>query len=147
MSVELLGRAAPNAQAFVLAWLEPLNDLTTPPGGVGSRRRPGDPLPFRMVTRITGAGDLYSDYPVVSVHTFGDASISQADTYTNREADITDRRMLLLLEDPTINVVMADGTVANCEYLAVKEAPKKVEYHDTSVIRYMARYEIGFKRV
>jgi hypothetical protein len=143
----LLGRAAPNAQAFVLAHLAPLNGLTTPPGGVGSLRNPKDPLPFRLVQRVAGANDLFSDFPVVSVHTFGANTGNLADTLASRAADITHRRMLVLLDDPTTDVIMADGSIANCEYLEVKEAPRKEPYRDTSVIRYVARYELGLKLV
>lgn len=140
MTVDLLSRAAPNVQAFVLAHLAPL-------GAVGTRRNPGDPLPFRMVTRITGPSDLFTDYPVVSVHTFGDAAAGQADTLANREADITHRRMLVLLDDPTTPVLMANGVVAYCNYLTVKETPVKVQYRDTTVIRYVGRYELGLDLV
>jgi hypothetical protein len=140
MTVELLGRAAPNSQAFVLAWLAPL-------GACGSRRKIGDPLPYRLVVRVGGATDLFSDSPLVSVHTFGDSTTDLADTMASRAADITHRRMLVLLDDPTTNVTMSDGSVANCEYLEVKEAPRKEPYHDTSVIRYVGRYELGLKLV
>jgi hypothetical protein len=140
MSVELLGRAAPNAQAFLLAWLAPL-------GACGTLRNPGDPLPFRMVTQIDGSGDLFSEWPLVSVHTFGDTAGDIPDTLAMRASSITHRRLMLLMDDPTTEVQMADGSIAGLEYFDVKELPKKVNYHDTSVIRYVGRYELGLKLV
>lgn len=139
MSAPLFGFTFPNPQAFVLAWLAPL-------GACGSRRNPDDPLPFRMVTTITGEACEYYADPVVSVHTFGDASVTQADTYANREADITHRRMMLLAADPT-QTVTVNSVPYNCSHVLVKELPIKVDYRDTTVIRYVARYELGFSPV
>jgi hypothetical protein len=136
MTVELLGRAAPDPQEFLLAWLAPLGDECS------TRRNPNDPLPFRMVVRVGGAGDLFSDFPLMSVHTFG-----ATDTLASRASKVTEQRLLVLLDDPTTNVLMPDGSIANCENFEVKEAARKEHYHNTSVIRYVGRYALGLKRV
>lgn len=137
MTVELHGQAPPNAEAFVIAWLRPLagsNDK------IGARRwAAGMPLPYRAVSRVTGSGDLITDCAVVRVHTF-------AGTYTDasREADLTHRRMLLLAEDPLLNVTMANGKPANCEWLETTEGPREEPYGaETVVARFVAQYRLG----
>ena len=142
MTAELHDHAPPNAEAFVIAWLKPLA------GGVNKvgvkRWAAGDPLPYRLVTRIAGADDGYSiDNPVVSVHTF-----AANDTDARREADLTHRRMMLLAYDPTHGVTMADNSTAFCEFLETVEGPREEPYSAESVVaRLVARYRLGLSFV
>jgi hypothetical protein len=132
LTAELFGFAPPNSVAFVLAWLKPL-------GPLGSKRwSAGEPLPYRMVNRVGGTGDLFSDDPLISVHTFAGSETDAA-----READITHRRLLVLMNEPLTDVVMADGQLANLEYLEITEGPRREDYADTSITRYVARYRLG----
>jgi hypothetical protein len=147
-SPQLYPYEAPDAEDFVVAWLTPLNALSNPPGGCASRRFPNDPLPFRMVRRVTGGGDQVFDNSVVSVHTIaGDADGVDADTLASRYCHVTNRRMLFLLDNPLTAVPLPDGAVAMCDYLNVVEGPIKMQYRDTSLIDYVFRYEIGFTAV
>lgn len=133
----LYDKAPPNSVAFVLAWLLPLVDS---PLKVGSKRwATGGPLPYRMVNRITGSDDLITDYPVISVHTF-----AATETDAQREADKTHRRMLLLADDPLLDITMADASLANCEWLETLEGPHPEPYSAESVVtRLVARYQLG----
>lgn len=133
----LYDKAPPNSVAFVLAWLRP---LVVDPTKLGSKRWvAGGPLPYRMVNRIAGADDLITDYPVVSVHTF-----AGTETDAQREADNTHRRMLMLADDPLLDVVMADASLANCEWLETLEGPRPEPYSAESVVtRLVARYQLG----
>ena len=125
----------PDVEEFTIAWLAPL-------GPAGAERPAGAALPYRMVNRITGADDLISDDPVISVHTFG-ASRAAAKT----AAKITHRRMLLLAYDPMNDVTLAGSVLANCEYLETVEGPRWEFYQDNTIWRYVARYRLGLKFV
>jgi len=131
---ELYGFIAPDVEEFVVAWLTPL-------GPTSVERPAGATLPYRMVNRVAGADDLaiFSDDPVVSVHTFA-ATRTQAKT----EARITHRRMLVLANNPMTNVTITGG-LANVEYLETFEGPYWVDYLDKTISRYVARYRLGFK--
>jgi hypothetical protein len=139
VAADLYALAAPNAEAFVRAWLLPLAD---DPALVGSKRwEAGMGLPYRLVTRLGGDCDLIGDGAVVRVHTF-------AATYTAaaRAADDTHRRMLLLAENPLADVVMGDGSVANCSSLDRATAPTHQEYGaETVVERFICEYAITLR--
>lgn len=111
-----LGRAAPNATAFVLAHLLPAADSVL---NLGAKRwTAGGPLPYWMVNRVTGGNDFVSDLPVVRIHT-----IAASETECQHWMGIADQRMMLLVEDPLYEVVMTDG-VANCEFAECQEGPR-----------------------
>jgi hypothetical protein len=132
---ELYAFAPPDVEELVVAWLAPL-------GPVSVERPAGAPLPFRMVNRVAGANaDLISDDPVVSVHTF-----AATRTAAKTEARITHRRMMVLANNPMINIVMPSGT-GNVEYLETFESPYWVDYLDKTISRYVARYRLGLKFV
>jgi hypothetical protein len=131
--------AAPNAEAFVRAWLLP---LATDPALVGSARwQAGMGLPYRSVTRLGGPSTLISDFPVVRVHTF-------AATYTDasREADRTHRRMLLLARDlGDVTVALA---TANCSSVEMLTAPREEPYGAESVVRrFISEYALELRYV
>ena len=121
-----LEQCAEDAEEVVIAWLTPL-------GRTGIARVAGDPLPFRLVRRITGHDDvdLSIDCPVVSVHTFCDASDWPA---AKNEARSTHQRMLRLAHHGD-DVVLFDGRHASVDFLEVNENPIWVDYADDMVIR------------
>lgn len=138
MTVQLYPATAPNAVAFMLAWLAPL-------GPCGEKRlQAGYPVPFRMVNRVGGSSniDLFSDDALISVHTFGN-TVTEAE----QQGDITRRRILALAYDPSINVVMADNSIANCVYIEETEGPLRVDYADTAILRVVARYRLSLEYV
>ncbi|AXQ64922.1 head-tail adaptor [Mycobacterium phage ThetaBob] len=133
-SPELLPEAPPNAELVVVAWLTPL-------GRTALRRKAGDPVPFRLVTRVAGGDDpeIGIDTATVSVHTF--ASTPEAAV---TESDRTHRRMSILTVDPLTEITMlGSGLVVNVDYCRTLMRPTRVDYEDPNVIRYVARYEIG----
>jgi len=137
MTIELLDSAPPNAEETVVAWLAEL-------GRAGVLRKPTDPLPFRLVHRVTGTDDLNigSDDAVVSIHTF-DATMDGA----SAEADRTHARMLYLAKNSLTNIDLIDGTTANVDFVNTVEKPIYVEYGDPGTFRYVARYRVGFSFV
>jgi len=133
----VFGAAPPNAEETVVAWLAEL-------GRVGVLRTPADPLPFRLVHRISGADVLEtgSDDAVLSVHTFADTMTGAAG-----EADRTHQRMLLLALESMTNIELSDGTIANIDYCETVEKPTYQDWNDPTVFRYVARYRVGFSYV
>jgi hypothetical protein len=139
VTVELYGQAPPNEVVFVLAHLLPLAGEVDKLGA--HRWAAGMPLPYRSVTVIPGGSDLITRSSLVRVHTFGA-------TYTEaaRAADDTDRRMLVLAEDPLFNVPMPDGTVANCQSLDGRSGPREEPYGAESVvIRFISEYDLALR--
>lgn len=113
----LYERQPPNATAFVLAWLRP---IAASPLHLGSKRwAAGAPLPYWMVNRVTGGNDFISDFPVIRLHT-----IAETETECQREMDRANNRMMALVVDPLLEVVMADGSVANCQWVETLEGPR-----------------------
>lgn len=138
MTVDLHDQAPPNAEAFMMAWLMPLAGA---PNKIGPKRwASGMPMPYFMVRRITGGTDLITDTPLMRVHTFA-ASYTEA---SNKAWD-AHRRVLMLAEDPLLDVVMPDGSTANCEWLdADTEGPHEEPYGAESVVtRFVAEYRLG----
>lgn len=130
--------AAEDVEELMVAWLATL-------GRTAIERRANDPLPFRMVRRVAGGEnvDEFADYPVVSVHTFA----ARTDPVAARdEAKATHDRMLLLGLDPSQNIELSDGRLANVDYLEVVEAPIWVYFAD-NVLRKVGRYQIGLSYV
>jgi hypothetical protein len=137
MTVQL-GSAAPNVTAYLLAWLLP---LAGDQHHLGAKRwQAGDPRPYYLVNRIDGADDEYtfSDEPIVSIHVF-------ADSYTEaaRLADQMHKRMRVLIDDPSTDVTMADGSIVNAEWVQTVEVPTRRDYGDTSIERFVGRYRLS----
>lgn len=133
MTVDLLNETAPDVQRVIVAWLRPL-------GRAGTQRLSGDPLPFRLVTRIAGADDHVEgiDVAVVSVHTF-----ATHETATDASNE-THQRMLYLQRHPFTDVTMlGSGVVANINFCETVEKPTLVDYGDPNLLRYVGRYRIG----
>lgn len=133
MTVDLLEDAPPDAQRVVVAWLRPL-------GRAATQRVSGDPVPFRMVTRIAGADDPVEgiDVAVISVHTF-----ATRDTSTE-ESNKTHQRMLYLARHPFTDIeLLSSGVVANVNYCETVEKPTQQDYGDPNLIRTVARYRLG----
>lgn len=136
---EVLGEAPDDAEEVIIAWLQPLRRSA-------QTRVSGDPLPFTLITHITGTEDLdcfYAD-DVVSVHTLCDKKFGVDSA--KEEADATHRRMLLLgryLPD----VVLTDGRTATIDYCDVFERPHWVPYGDDQILRKVGRYKIGLSYV
>lgn len=150
----LHGEAPPNEVAFVLAWLLPITGVDLPltapftldPNtvGVGAERwEAGMILPYRSVTVFPVHQDLISSYSIVRVHTFGDSYEHASD-----EADKTHSRMLVLADDPLTDVLMADGSIANCQSLGGEHCirPHKQPYAAESVVtHFVSEYDLALR--
>lgn len=131
----LLGQKAPDIEHVIAAWLAPL-------GRAGNAYRVGDPLPFRLVTRITGTEDVTCglDNPTISVHTLCDKMLGYAAAAT--ESDKTHEAMLDLgryLDD----ITMPDNTIVSIDYLKVFMSPIWLRFEDVMILRKVGRYTIG----
>lgn len=145
MSVELLEEDAPDAEEFVIAWLEALTDTG---GRVAVEREAGAELPFWIVTRVAGPDDpdCFADWPVVDVDLLVDNTSGDQHVAAKDEAKRTHRRMLYLAQHVP-DVTMADGSLANCDWVKSLQRPVRMPYSDKNVIRYVARYELGLSFV
>lgn len=141
MTVQLLDQDAPPAVAYFLRWLLPLTGDPTPnPAAVGMSRPDGAPLPFWMVHVIDEADNADEGVSdgVVSVHII----VPKTDTTLN-QVRRTHRRMNLLARNPLVDVPMADGTVANLDYLHTIEKPTTPKSWDINTVHYVGRYGYG----
>lgn len=133
MSVELYPPTAPNAVFFLISWLLPL------PGNTWPKRPIDTTFPYRIVRLASGEGDLFTAESVVSVHscaaTFEDASDA---------AWKADARINMLINDPSIDVQMPDGRIANAAYVETFQVPTHVDYGDSATERFVARYQLSF---
>ena len=83
---------------------------------------------------------MYDD-PLMQIDTF-----ASTDTLAKQASDITHRRMLLLAWDLTNTVTMPDtGLQANAQYVQTKLKPRREDYGDPQIIRYVARYALGLQ--
>lgn len=116
MTVEL-GRKTPNAVAFVIAHLLP---AAPAPVNLGSKRwAAGDPLPYWMINQVTGGTDLFSAFPVVRIH-----AIASTETACQQWMDLANQRMWVLIDEPNTDVLMADDSIANCEWIEMDEVAR-----------------------
>lgn len=134
---ELYNEAPPNAVEYVIAWLRPL--------GLCDVKRPaGETLPYRMVNGLPGEEDdnLFTDDPIVSVHTFAADYTAASDAAAD-----THRRMQLLIHNPGRDVTLTDSTVVNADYVKTVQTPMWVDYGDNTINRFVARYQLGLSFV
>jgi hypothetical protein len=134
----LIEQCAEDAEEVVQAWLSPL-------GRTGTKRVANDPLPFRLVRRVTGHEDvdLSLDMPVVSVHTFALAADLPA---AKNEARLTHQRMMRLAHHAD-DITLSDGRLANVDYLEINESPIWEDYGDDLIVRKVGRYVLGLSYV
>jgi hypothetical protein len=143
VSVDLYLDAPEDIEDLVLAWLLP---LAGSPAGLGLEKPDGATFPFRMVTGLHTVDDcnLFASESLVSVHTFETHSNPQrARSLAKRAARDSHQRLLLLAHDAMPDVVMADGRLANVDYLEVAERPHYEDYRADNVKRYVGRYLVG----
>lgn len=138
-TIPLLTECAVDAEALVVAWLSGLRRS-------GSARQAGDPLPFTLITHITGAedADLGLAEPVVSVHTLAAKSLGWGNA--KNEAQQTHLAMLELARYRD-TITLANGTPAEIDYLSVFQAPIWVPYEDAQILRKVGRYTIGLSYI
>jgi hypothetical protein len=135
---------AVNAEVFLSAWLLPLIATTPASEAIGSKRwAAGMVLPYRTVRRITGMRTIDADLPMMRVDTL-------AASYTDaaREADRTDSRVMVLVNNPEWGIPMPDGSTAFCEWAEISAAAHEEPYAAQSVVtRFVSEYRFGLSFV
>ncbi|GAS95463.1 uncharacterized protein RMCC_2429 [Mycolicibacterium canariasense] len=136
------------AEELLRAWLLPI--VTTSPAGRGvgsalwnpSAQVPM-PLPYRAVRRISGPRTVYSDEPLMRVHTFGATYPLAA-----AAAEATDDRLLVLVDYPGYGITLPDGGVVHCDWAEITEAARHEPYGaDTVVERFITEVRLGLSLV
>ena len=130
---------AEDAEELMAAWLAPLRRS-------GSARQIGDPLPFTLITAITGTEDpdLEIADPVVSIHTLCDKALGWG--AAKDEAQKTSRRMHELARYRD-TITLNGGRAAEVDYVTVFQSPIWVPYEDTQILRKVGRYTLGLSYV
>lgn len=138
MTVPLHDKASTDSEQFVIAWLTPFFDELG--GATDIKRRAGNPLPFGLVREVdnTENEQQISSYPLVSVHWLADTE--DGCRALSRRGH---RRMLMLAEDPLLEVDMGDGVMATLEWLETAEGPRWVDYNTDQIFRRVSRYRMG----
>ena len=139
----LLDEDAPDAEDFVVCWLQPILRAAT-------ERDPGDALPFAVVQRVAGSDDQNcgEDEAVVQIDVFAattNASLAEglAPNVAKYWAKRVTRRMNRLSRNLDDDVTMSDGSVANADYVANVMKPVRMPYQDESIVRVVGRWSIG----
>lgn len=139
MTVELLEWGAKDIEVLLVAWLSPLCRTA-------SARVAGDPLPFILVTHISGSEDVdlgLAD-PVVSVHTLCDKTLGYDAAMIQAEKTAARMRELGRHQDA---IELSDLSWANVDYCHVFESPVWVPFDDVRILRKVGRYKIGLSYV
>ncbi|WP_349318989.1 hypothetical protein [Mycolicibacterium canariasense] len=77
------------------------------------------------------------------IHTFGATYPLAADA-----ADVTDNRMLVLVDYPGYGVTLSDGSVVHCDWAEITEAAHQEPYGaDTIVERFVTEVRLGLSLV
>ena len=133
--VFLADEAPDDAEEVVVNWMLPVRPSS-------SIRLISDPLPFTLITHITGSEceqESLSE-PIVSVHTLCDKTLGIS--AAKDECKLTHSRMLRLaryVED----IKLSSGRIVNVDYVDVTESPIWVEYGDDAILQKVGRYRIG----
>lgn len=125
---------APDVEDFLINYLSRLE----PPGQVSFEMPAEPPMPFIVVTRLSGGDDYVTDESTVSIHAF----------HTSRAlAAVEARRMHQLMKSltPKLAVPLSDGTYASADYVYVLEAPAWRDYQDKTIWRYCGRYKVDLR--
>lgn len=145
MTVELAAYAPEDLGTLIVAHLLPLRADPTVLRSADIERKPGDPLPFRLVTTIPGSQSVNQGIAdeLVSVHTLCDKTLGAA--RARDECDRTHRRMLYLLTDPRI--VVGSRTVA-VQYIEIPpgQSPSWQFYSD-NILQKVGTYRVGLPYV
>lgn len=142
MATDLLDEAPPDVEDFCCAWLAPLLRTAT-------ERRTSDPVPFCVVTRISGADDAHTgtDTATVQLDVYdGDRDGRPAAANVALTARDVHRRMMLLSRQLD-TVTLSDGAQANADHVATLIKPFRMDHPNDQLRRYTARYELGVSYV
>lgn len=141
---EVRDECADDAEELLTAWLNPL--ATERNGAVGVARMGTDPLPFYLVTVVTGNENLEMGTadPVFDVDVLCSKTLGY--TAAKTESRLVHRRILLLGQYSEA-IVLKSGRVAGIDDLEVREIPRWENYEDVSILRKVGRYKVGLSYV
>lgn len=94
------------------------------------------PMPFYLITRISGPEDEVTDYPVVSIHAF-----DRDRTKASVAARVMHKHMTEL--SPKLAIEMTDGSYCSVDHVCCIEAPVWRDYADHELQRYCGRYRVA----
>lgn len=122
---------APDAEELVVSYLAQFfpNVSVTMPAE--------PPLPFYLVTRISGGDDMVTDYATVSVHAFASDRTAASDA-----ARAMHDKMRNL--NARIGIPVSNGT-AGVDRVETKETPAWRDYDDANLQRYVGRYGLDLR--
>lgn len=128
VTAEMLPVGPADMETIVVAWLMPL--LRT-----ANTRKIGDPLPMCVVQQVAGKENLEESTAnqVIQVDTLCDKNLGE--DAARDEKIKTHQRMLQLGR-----YLETQGTI---DWMNVFESPRREQYGNDQVIRYVARYEFG----
>lgn len=134
---DLFPTAAADPVDVLIAWLLPLGLPTWPKHPTNSE------LPYVIVNRISGGADenQFTDDAVVSVHWIG------KDYQQARDAARDGDRRIDLLARHLEPLSIPSGLTVAIEYLDTFQKPIHVDYGDTALARFVARYSLGLSYV
>lgn len=116
-----------------------VNYLSQSFSNVGVEMPTVPPMPFYLVTRISGGDDMITDHPVVSVHAFAATRTAASDAA---------RAMHLLMNPNTftakIAFTLSSGT-AFIDRIMTVETPAWRDYENPNLQRYCGRYRIDLR--
>jgi hypothetical protein len=146
MTTDLLGHEPPDAEDFVVSWLQPW--IQGKSGQAGIERKADSPPLFAIVEFIDGTDsiDHGTEDGVVQVDFLAPAGTAAE----KRDAKLFVReghRRMMYLAKHIPDVEMSDGSTANCDYLTTMLKPKRMDYANEKVVRYTARYALGLSYV
>lgn len=140
----IIDECADDAEELITAWLTPL--AIERGGAAGVARLGTDPLPFYVVTVITGAENvgMGTADPVFDVDVLCSKALGWPAAKT--EARLVHRRILLLGRYSEA-ITLKSGRVAGIDDFEIREVPRWEDYEDVSILRKVGRYKTGLSYV
>ena len=142
MSVELFDYAPPFGGEVLVSWLSVLRTPANVLVPVRRRRKSNDPLPQRIVTRIGGPADQFTDTGEYSIHDFGNNFTAVEDA-----SRLTLRRIMALGPpfSPQREVTITGGT-AVVDRIQITEAPHE-EFFSETIERFVMTVRVDLRFV
>lgn len=135
MSELLNDEDAPDVEDFVAFWMSPVMRTAV--------EDDAEEDVVCIVTRISGADDpdCGTDDPVVQLDWLVEGAAAC------KSLSEQGHRRMMLLARTLDDVAMPDGSTANPEYVKTLIRPRREQYANDRIVRYIARYRIGFSYV
>lgn len=132
------------AESFLMCYLAPLVDSVPWQAAMAPKMWvAGAPKPYRAVRRLAGARTLYTDEPLMRVHTFAGSYTEASD-----EAAKNDERVQVLVDYPGWGTTLPSGLVVHCDWAEIVSAAHEEPYGAESVVtRFVSECRFGLSLV